>query len=175
MKSTTLNPADLSAMMEKSSAATVESVERTLKGLLEIASVKSVYDSPVKHGDKLIIPAAEVLGGLGFGMGMGMGVGENPDKKEEGEEVENAEGEEKPLEASKSGANKKIEGGGAGGGGGGGGRVFARPVAVIISGPEGVRVEPVVDATKIALAFFTALGFMVGMAARMRRGECCED
>jgi hypothetical protein len=40
-------------------------------------------------------------------------------------------------------------------------------VAVIISSPEGVRVEPVVDVTKISLALFTTLGFMVGMYLRM--------
>jgi uncharacterized spore protein YtfJ len=168
MKEFNLNPADISAMAEKGSAAAVESVERTLERFLEIASVKSVYDSPVKHGEKLIIPAAEVLGGLGFGMGSGMGIGENPNKKvgvDEGEGVE----EEEPVDASTTGPGIKVEAGGGGGGGGGGGRVFARPVAVIVSGPEGVSVEPVVDATKIALAFFTALGFMVGMAARMRR------
>lgn len=61
------------------------------------------------------------------------------------------------------------EQGGEGDGGGFGGRAFARPVAVIISDEHGVRVEPVVDPTKIALAFFTAIGFMVGMAARMKR------
>lgn len=58
---------------------------------------------------------------------------------------------------------------GGGGGGGGGGRVLSRPVAVIISGPEGVHVEPVFDVTKVALAMFTAVGFMIGMAMRMRR------
>lgn len=58
---------------------------------------------------------------------------------------------------------------GGGGGGGGGGRVLSRPVAVIISGPQGVRVEPIVDVTKLAMAMFTAMGFMVGMAMRMRR------
>ena len=41
---------------------------------------------------------------------------------------------------------------------------------MIISTPDGVRVEPVVDTTKIALAFVTALGFMFSMALRMRRG-----
>jgi len=170
MKETSFNPADISAMADKSSAAAVESVGRTLERFLEIASVNSVYDSPVKHGDKLIIPAAEVLGGLGFGVGAGIGMGENPNKKDKIEEGEGTAGEEKPFEASESEADRKIETGGGGGGGGGGGRVFARPVAVIISGPEGVSVEPVVDVTKIALAFFTALGFMVGMASRMRRG-----
>ncbi len=47
-----------------------------------------------------------------------------------------------------------------GGGGGGGGKAFARPVAVIIATPESVRVEPVMDATKIALAGITLAGFI---------------
>lgn len=65
------------------------------------------------------------------------------------------------------GSGGDDEGGGEGSGGGGGGRTFARPVAVIIANPEGVRVEPVVDVTKIALAAFTAGAFMFGMALRM--------
>ncbi len=56
-----------------------------------------------------------------------------------------------------------------GGGGGGGGRTFSRPVAVIVASPEGVRVEPVVDVTKIAMAMFTAVGFSVAMTMRMAR------
>jgi uncharacterized spore protein YtfJ len=52
-------------------------------------------------------------------------------------------------------------------GGGGGGRVFSRPVAVIVASPEGVRIEPVVDPTKIVLAALTTVGFMAGMFARM--------
>jgi uncharacterized spore protein YtfJ len=168
MKESSLNSAELSALVDKSSAAAVEPVERTLERFLDIASVKSVYDKPVQHGETMIIPAAEVLGGLGFGMGAGLGVGENPAKKEKVEGGEGVE-EEKPVESPESGTGIKVEGAGGGGGGGGGGRVFARPVAVIVSGPDGVIVQPVVDATKIALAFFTALGFMVGMASRMRR------
>ncbi len=63
------------------------------------------------------------------------------------------------------------EGGGSGGGGGGGGKTFSRPVAVVIADQSGVRVEPVVDPTKIAMTFFTALGFMVATIARMTRGR----
>lgn len=48
----------------------------------------------------------------------------------------------------------------SGSGGGGGGSAFGRPVAVISIGPNGVHVEPVVDPTKIAIAFFTTLGAM---------------
>lgn len=55
------------------------------------------------------------------------------------------------------------------GGGGGGGRVLSRPVAVVIASPDGVRVEPVVDVTKIALATLTTFGMMIGMYRRMRR------
>ena len=55
----------------------------------------------------------------------------------------------------------------AGAGGGGGGQTHSRPVAVIIAGPEGIRVEPVVDVTKIALAMFTAAGFMAATLMRM--------
>jgi uncharacterized spore protein YtfJ len=63
------------------------------------------------------------------------------------------------------------EAGGAGGGAGGGGRTFSRPVAVVIADKNGVRVEPVVDPTKIAMTFFTTLGFMMATIARMERGK----
>jgi uncharacterized spore protein YtfJ len=61
--------------------------------------------------------------------------------------------------------------GGEGGGAGGGGHTFSRPVAVVIADEHGVRVEPVVDPTKIAITMFTALGFMVTTIARMKRGK----
>jgi uncharacterized spore protein YtfJ len=57
---------------------------------------------------------------------------------------------------------------GGGTGGGGGGRVFSRPVAVVIASPEGVRIDPVFDLTKIALAGVTAGVFMFGMLLRLR-------
>lgn len=57
--------------------------------------------------------------------------------------------------------------GGRGGGGGGGGRTLSRPVAVIVVTPESVRVQEVLDPTKIALAALTAAGFMMGMLVRM--------
>lgn len=47
----------------------------------------------------------------------------------------------------------------------------ARPVAIVIASPEGVRIEPVVDFTKIGLALITAWGFMLSMIMRMRRGK----
>jgi uncharacterized spore protein YtfJ len=117
----------------------VDSARDTMELLLSASDVTAVYAEPVEHGANLIIPAAEVLSVAGFGMGTGGG-----------------------------GDAQKPENGGGGGGGGGGGRVFARPVAVIVSTAEGVRVEPVFDRTKIALAAITAFGFMIATVSRMQ-------
>jgi uncharacterized spore protein YtfJ len=61
--------------------------------------------------------------------------------------------------------------GGAGGGAGGGGRTFSRPVAVVIADKNGVRVEPVVDPTKIAMTLFTVVGFIFATVAKVKRGR----
>jgi len=124
-------------------------IELTMERFLDTASVDLVYGEPVEHGDTLIIPTAEILAGLGFGVGYVRG-GSGKGEGDEGEEEQGEEG-----------------GYGEGGGGGGGGRTFARPVAIVVSSPEGVRIEPVVDMTKIALGFLTAAGFMTGMILRM--------
>ncbi len=58
---------------------------------------------------------------------------------------------------------------GAGGGGGGGAGAMARPIAAIIIEPEGVRVEPIVDVTKVVLAFFTMFGSLWVMLGQMRK------
>lgn len=52
---------------------------------------------------------------------------------------------------------KETRGGGAGGGGGS----SARPVAAIVISQDGVRVQPIVDVTKIALASLTAGTFIL--------------
>jgi uncharacterized spore protein YtfJ len=124
----------------------------TMDKFLDAASVNAVYGAPIQSGDALIIPPAEVLSGMGFGLGAG--VGNNAVKDESGQPMQNT---------------------GGGGGGGGGGRVLSRPVAVIIASPEGVRVEPVVDVTKVALAALTAGGFILGMLLRMLRGKVSEE
>jgi uncharacterized spore protein YtfJ len=119
--------------------AAVETLHTTMDKFLSAANVEAVYGPPIREGDTIVIPTAEVLSAAGFGVGSGggpQGPGEN----------------ENP---------------GSGGGGGGGGRVFSRPVAAIVISPAGVRVEPIVDVTKIALAVFTTLGFMTAMIARM--------
>src|SRR5512136_254710 len=125
---------------EKPVEAGLEMYQGTMEEFLAAADVRVVYGEPIQHDDTMIIPTAEVLCGLGFGVGSGSGTStDNPDKPAQG----------------------------SGSGGGGGGRILSRPVAVVVASPEGVRVEPVVDITKIGLAALTALGFMVGMMFRM--------
>jgi uncharacterized spore protein YtfJ len=96
--------------------------------------------------------------GFGGGSSSASGEGEAQEEADEDPEFENVE--------QKSGASS---GAGGGGGGGGGGRILSRPVAVIIADEDGVRVEPVFDRTKVALAALTAFGFIFGMMARMSR------
>ncbi|MDD5371636.1 MAG: spore germination protein GerW family protein [Anaerolineaceae bacterium] len=115
--------------------------EQTVSEFLSVADVKKVYGEPVVSNGQTIIPAAEVLAGIGFGIGAGNGPTSDSDDQASG----------------------------SGGGGGGGGRTFARPVAVIIAGPQGVEIQPVFDITKIALTALTAFGFMLVTMARMQR------
>ncbi len=56
-----------------------------------------------------------------------------------------------------------------GGGGGGGGYALGRPVAVVVINAQGVRVQPVFDLTKVAIAGITALGAMFVAYRRMAR------
>lgn len=128
------------------SSTAVQAVTDIMDRLLETAGVEKVFGPPLRKGEFTVIPAAEILAGVGFGVGFGGGTGVNDE-------------------------NEEVVGEGSGGGGGGGGRTFARPVAVIVIGPDDVRVEPIIDRTKIALTALTAIGFVFGLMAKMRRGE----
>jgi hypothetical protein len=154
MSETSAKPADISAMVGKSSAATVEPVERTLERFLEIATVKSVYASPMQHGEKMIIPAAEVLN-VWFWDGRGYGYGRGLAECWDGKKMTN-------VPRSRSCQRRRATWRG---------RWWRRRACLARGGGHHLstrrrEVEPVMD-TKIALAFFTALGFMIGMARRM--------
>ncbi len=111
--------------------------------LFDVTRPDAVYSQPITVGDHTIITASEYTAGMGVGYGGGGGTGPTPD--------------EEANEAS-----------GFGGGGGGGGTTMARPVATIIVSPSGVRVEPIVDVTKIAITMFTALGAMAMALRKMK-------
>lgn len=143
-------PTDLANELDK----TIDTLRHSMDSLTRIAATEAVYGKPIKSGDTLIIPTAEVLCGMGFGLGSGT---YNP---EEGGQPEGK------MPGSEEQATSPA---GSGSGGGGGGYSFSRPVALVIASPEGVRVEPVLDRTKILMAALTTAGFMVGMMARMLR------
>lgn len=111
--------------------------------LFAAAQPGAVFGEPVRAGEYTVITASEVAAGGGFGGGRGLG----------------------PAAAPGENRSMAVGGGGIGGGGGSTGR----PVAVIIIGPDGVRVQPVVDPTKIALTVITAWGAVAGSLFRMRR------
>lgn len=137
----------------------MDAVAAGIDKVLTTASVNAVYGKAVRQGDTLIIPAAEVLSFTGFGMGEGNGPTPVMTKEDSGD-------------ASQAGSQEEVRGTPAGGsGGGGGGQTFARPVAVIVAGPDGVEVKPVLDMTKIGLAALTTFGFMFSVLARIRRGR----
>ena len=120
-----------------------EQSQRVLQDLIAAAQARSVFGEPVTQGEYMVITASEVTVGLGFGFGMGSG-------------------------SSSAAVDEENEASGGGGGGGGGG-ASGRPVAVISIGPHGVSVAPVIDRTKIGLAFITMLGGVFLMLRGMRR------
>jgi len=98
-----------------------------------------------------MITASDVAAGGGFGYGAGTA----PEKASHGSKHEDE-------------VAMKV-GGGSGGGGGGGST--GRPVAAIVVGPDGVKVRPIVDVTKVALAGITAWGSIAFMALRLSRAK----
>lgn len=139
----------MSDHLEKISAVTAENHQEMmemLEKLYSAASPKAVFSEPVVVEDQMIITASEVNVGLGVGYGLGGGP-QISQKPEESDQVE----------------------AGMGGGGGGGGGASGRPVAVISISDQGVSVEPIVDFTKVILAFFTALGTMLLMFSKLKK------
>lgn len=111
-----------------------------------------VYGEPVTVGSYTVITASEVVSGGGGGGGRGFGPAP-----------------QKPARAGTTTESPQPETMAGGSGVGMGGGASARPVGVVIIGPAGVEVKPVVDATKIGIAFATTLGAMLLMLGRMRK------
>jgi uncharacterized spore protein YtfJ len=114
-----------------------------MEKLIAAGHADAVFSPPVESGEYTVITVAEARVAMGYGFGGGSGV-DQQDKQGESPTA-------------------------AGYGGGGGGASMARPVAIIEIGPNGARVEPIVDPTKIALAFLSMLISIFAMGARLRR------
>lgn len=107
--------------------------------LQERANVNACFGEPVVVEGRTVIPVASV----GYGFGMGMGEGTAVEDGEDGEETEESTGS----------------------GGGGGGGMGARPLAAIEVTSEDVRVEPIMDEQKIALAGILLSGWAIFWSA----------
>ncbi len=124
--------------------------EEFIEKIFGAAQPGTVFSAPVVSGNYTIITASEVMAGGGFGFGFGSGSIPTHGQHE---------GESASASTSQAGT-------GTGSGGGGGGGSSGRPVAAIIIGPDGVKIEPIVDTTKIALA---AIGAWLSIALLLAR------
>ncbi len=116
-----------------------------IERLFRLAEPGVVFGEPVSKGDYTVITASEISVGGGFGFGSG--------------------GSFTPESAALQAAGSHdVPGFGGGGGGGGGGA--GRPVAAIVISSEGVRIEPIIDATKVALAFLALAGSVTVLLAK---------
>jgi uncharacterized spore protein YtfJ len=140
-----------------------ESSAAILEKFVETARPASVFAPPLSAGDYTIITASEVYAGMGVGFGGGGGNGPTAPETP----TDNQPPAEQPADDDED--EDFASGSGVGYGGGGGGVTMGRPVAVITIGPDGVQVESIVDATKIAIALFTTIGAMALMFSRMAK------
>jgi uncharacterized spore protein YtfJ len=116
-----------------------------MEKMIAAGHADAIFSPPVESGQYKVITVAEARVAMGYGFGGGGGV----DEREQTDEA--------PAAA------------GYGGGGGGGGATMARPVAIVEIGPHGARVEPIIDPTKIALAFLSMLITVFSMGIKLRR------
>jgi len=110
----------------------LEAVFAEIERMTEKVNVDAVFGTPATVGDRVLIPVAEVA----YRFGLGAGTAPQPASQPE------AEDEACLAECGRSTAE----------GAGGGGTAKARPIAYIELDSQGVRVQPIEDEQKIALA-----------------------
>jgi uncharacterized spore protein YtfJ len=122
-------------------------LDKLFDKVLVAAQPSAVFSSPVVSGAYTVITASEVMAGGGLGFGTGTG----------------------PVTTAQANGKAATREVAQGSGGGGGGGSHGRPIAAILIGPDGVKVQPIVDATKIALAAMAAWGSVALLAIRLAR------
>jgi uncharacterized spore protein YtfJ len=118
-------------------------------------NVDAVFGKPETVGDRVLIPVAEIAYGFGAGMGTG-GQSECCCAESDDEATCCCAGETEVEACCEDDESCECECheehgesvGGVGGGAGG----HARPIAYIEVGPDGTKVEPIMDEQKIAFA-----------------------
>jgi uncharacterized spore protein YtfJ len=115
-------------------------MEQFVQRLTDVSRNSAIFAPPVQRDDTTVITCSEVYVALGLGLGGGTSATEENERGSDG-----------------------------GSGGGGGGVAKGRPIAAIVVSPEGVRVEPIVDATRIVLAVVSTIGFVLFWIVRLLR------
>jgi uncharacterized spore protein YtfJ len=114
-----------------------------IEKMVDALGVGAVFGEPIREGDVTVVPVAEVRFTFGYGYGSGRGRGEE-------------------TEGSPSTAEQ-----GSGGGSGAGGRASAKGYVRISA--DGVRFEPVLDVTRLALAGIALAAWSVFWIGRTMR------
>jgi len=133
-------------------APSFEGIEKVFK----LMRPGKVFGEPVVSGEYTVITASEVSMGGGFGMGKSTFM-TNGSTSKEGEEAEASD------------AKNDTPGFGMGSGGGGGS--MARPIALIVIGPDGVKVQPIFDLSKLIIAWSGMWGRVLLSLVRMNRRQ----
>jgi uncharacterized spore protein YtfJ len=121
----------------------IKSVLEKLASVTEKVNVDLVFGKPETVEGRTLIPVAELM--YGFAAGAGAGTAAAPTE-----------------EAGPEAAEKEAEAAPTGSGAGGASGAKARPIAYIEVGPEGTKVQPIVDEQKIALAGIMMGAWVVG-------------
>jgi len=126
--------------------AIVGTVRQSLDQIFRTSQPQVVFGEPIEYGETKVIPCAEVTVNLGFGGGGGSGSA--PESSSAGTNASaDTDGKRSPAESHSGGI-----------GIGGGGAARSRPVALIVITPGGVRVQPIIDVTKVILTAITTGG-----------------
>jgi uncharacterized spore protein YtfJ len=125
--------------VQKEAQPTIEMTTEFMSKMADVANVNAVFGQPIQRGDTIVIPCSEVSIGGGLGFGRG------------------------PATTNEQGKVAVGQGGGAGGG------ATGRPLAVIVMSPEGVRVNPIMDMTKVGLAVLSTTAFVLLWLGRLGR------
>lgn len=144
---------------------------RPLEKMLERMDASAVFGKAEKRGDVTVIPVAEVIFGIGFGFGAGVpSAGDGETAADDAGETSDAPPPDDAGSAVDAGSEVVTRDGnmhltfpaggtGTSGGGGGGGR--ARPLGLVTIGPDGVKYEPIIDVSQIALGGIVLAGWIV--------------
>lgn len=150
---------------QKSNDRILDAAQKATDAVIQLfanVGVKTSYSAPIEAAGHTIITAAEafILAGSGLGGGFGSpltGTDSSTDISDDADDQKTMGGDHASVNMS------------GGGGGGGGGFAFSRPVATIIIDQNTVEIKPIIDWTKIGLAFLTTLGGMIFMWIRIIR------